>query len=231
MRLDVKDKRILVIVAHQDDETIGCGGTLAKWSSEGANIKVCFMTDGATGFSSNSGLKAKIKEIRFDEANEACKALGIKSVHSLGIPCQEVSNTTRNFHMVIKLIRDFRPEIVISHNKLCKHRDHKQTAEIVREACWKSEEDLLESLGKVHKVKMLLQCEILDPIISPDFIVDITDFYNDKENALEKYKSQEKIIPGINNYINGLSYVRGYSIGAGKRGEAFLISNDIPIVL
>ena len=67
---------------------------------------------------------------------------------------------------------------------------------------------------------MLLQCEILDPIISPDFIVDITDFYNDKENALKNINHKKKLL-GINNYINGLSYVRGYSIGAGKRGGFF----------
>ena len=44
--MDFSNKKVLIILAHQDDETIGCGGSIKKWSSNGATVEVCFMTDG-----------------------------------------------------------------------------------------------------------------------------------------------------------------------------------------
>jgi len=224
----VKNKKVLVFVAHQDDETIGCGGTIAKWSSQGAEVHVCFMTDGSTGFEQNSGLKQDITSIRMQESSHACSLLGVKSSYTLGLPCQQVSNDMITFHKVIKEIRRVKPDIVITHCDTCKHRDHRMTSEIVRESCWKSTENILENLGLPHSVEMVLQCEILDPFQDPDFVVDITKEYITKCEAMSTYTSQRGVIPGIERYLDGISLVRGYTIGPNKRAEAFKRMRSLP---
>ena len=100
--MNTREKRVLVFVAHQDDETIGCGGTLAKWSNEGAKVHVCFMTDGATGYEQGSGLEGDITSIRMKEATYACHLLGVKEISTLGLPCQEIKNEKQTFHKVIQ---------------------------------------------------------------------------------------------------------------------------------
>ncbi len=226
-----KGTNILILLAHQDDETIGCGGSIAKWSKIGANVHVCFMTDGATGYEQNSGLKDSIVSVRMREAREACNILGTKTVQTLGLPCQGIQNNKETFHMVIEKIRQVKPFVVITHSDICKHRDHRITSEIVKEATWKSNENILEQLGRPHKVSVTLQCEILDPIPNPDFIVDITDYYDIKQGAMSVYSSQRGVIPGIEEYLDGISIVRGYSVGPYRRAEVFKRLGNIPCEL
>ena len=66
--------KVLVIVAHQDDETIGSGGTLNKWSELGCEIDVIFVTDGETGIDQRDLYdESSIKSTRMEEAKEAAK--------------------------------------------------------------------------------------------------------------------------------------------------------------
>lgn len=226
--MNIRDKRILVFVAHQDDETIGCGGTIAKWANEGAQVYVCFMTDGATGYEQGSGLQRDIASVRMQEAQYACHLLGVKDISTLGLPCQQIDNDKQTFHKVIQKIREIRPNVVITHSNICKHRDHRITSTIVEESCWKSTENILEDLGKPHFVDLVLQCEILDPFENPDFIVDITKEYLTKCEAMAVYASQRGVIPGIEQYLNGISLVRGYSSGPNRRAEAFKRLGNLP---
>jgi LmbE family N-acetylglucosaminyl deacetylase len=229
--LNVRGKKVLVFVAHQDDETIGCGGTIHKWSNEGAEIYVCFMTDGATGYEQGSGLKNDITSVRMREATYACHLLGAKEVSTLGLPCQQIRNDKQTFHKVIQKIRQIRPNVVITHSAICKHRDHRITSSIVEESCWKSTENILEDLGLPHTVDLVLQCEILDTFQNPDFIVDITKEYITKCEAMAVYTSQRGVIPGIEQYLNGISLVRGYSSGPNRRAEAFKRLGNLPYKL
>jgi len=229
--VNIENKKVLVFVAHQDDETIGCGGTIAKWSNQGAKIHVCFMTDGATGYEQGSGLKSDITSVRMREATHACHILGVKEVSTLGLPCQEIKNDKETFHKVIQKIRQFQPNVVITHSDICKHRDHRVTSNIVKESCWKCSENILEDLGEPHVVDLILQCEILDPFENPDFIVDITKEYITKCEAMLLYISQRGVIPGIEQYLNGISLVRGYSSGPNRRAEAFKRLGNLPYKL
>ncbi len=229
--MNVRGKKVLVFVAHQDDETIGCGGTISKWSKEGAQVHVCFMTDGATGFEQGSGLQNDITSVRMKEAIYACHLLGVKDVSTLSLPCQQIDNNKETFHKVIQKIRQVQPNVVITHSNICKHRDHRITSSIVEESCWKSTENILEDLGKPHVVDLVLQCEILDPFENPDFIVDITKEYITKCEAMAVYTSQRGVIPGIEQYLNGISLVRGYSSGPNRRAEAFKRLGRLPYKL
>jgi len=186
------------------------------------------MTNGATGFEQGSGLENNITTIRMKEAMYASHILGAKEISTLGLPCQEIKNDKETFHKVIQKIRQFRPNVVITHSDICKHRDHRSTSSLVAESCWKSTENILEELGKPHAVDLVLQCEILDPFENPDFIVDITEQYITKCEAMAIYTSQRGVIPGIEQYLNGISLVRGYSVGPNKRAEAFKRLGRLP---
>jgi LmbE family N-acetylglucosaminyl deacetylase len=222
-------KRVLIFAAHHDDETIGCGGTVRKWADKGCQVHVCFMTNGDTGVEQSANAD-NIVETRINESKKAAKILGIQHLYNLGIPCQKVVNKQSIFHKVIQKIREVKPDLVMTHNSICKHRDHKRTSAIVEEACWKASENILEELGEIHTIKDLWSFEITDPHSNPDFVVDITDTYEWKWLAMNEYFSQSGILGGIMEYIDGLSKVRGYSIGA-ERGESFTRIGKIPVKL
>ena len=193
----------------------------------GSSIEVCFVTNGSTGILQNTQPE-NIITLRDEEVGRAVEILGIDKVHNLNIPCQQVVNNQENFHKIIKKIREVKPSLVITHNPVCKHRDHKQISELVQEACWKANENILEELGKTHRVSDLWSFEILDPHPNPDYVVDITEHYEQKCRAMEEYYSQLDFLNDIMGYIDGLSKVRGYSINA-ERGEAFTRIGQIPV--
>mgnify|MGYP001292629364 CR=1 FL=1 len=70
----------------------------------------------------------------------------------------------------------------------------------------------------------------LDLHPNPDIVVDVTETYKYKEQAMQEYFSQHGILNDIHSYIDGLSKVRGYSVGA-ARGEAFTRIGRMPIRL
>ena len=220
---------ILIFAAHQDDETIGCGGTIAKFVEEHKIVNVCFATDGSTG-SSVFASKRKIKQDRQREAQAAKRILGYKQIYNLGLSCQKITNDQKTFHKFIKLIRNVRPDLILTHSRNDKHRDHKSVHDLTIEAAWKSSENIHPELGRPHFVKDVWSYEITDPLRNPDYVVDINSVFHKKMDALKMYKSQSTIIKDIESYVTGLSMVRGYSAGV-MRGEAFKRESKIPVLL
>jgi LmbE family N-acetylglucosaminyl deacetylase len=225
--VDFSNKKILVILAHQDDETIGCGGSLKKWSRQGADIEVCFMTNGSTGVQQGKD-GTNIVEDRMEEARQAATILGIRKVSCFSLPCQQVVNKKDNFHKVIKKIREVKPDLLITHNDLCKHRDHKRTYEIVKEAAWKASENILEQLGPTHVTNCVWSCEILDPLDRVDFCVDISETWIYKMRAMDRYGTQTGILGSIEDYLDGITKVRGYAVGC-SRAESYKAIGNKPI--
>jgi len=224
-------QKILVFAAHQDDETIGCGGTLKKWSLSGSEIHIVFMTNGNTGIDQIKKFNTNnIVDIRMNEARKATKTLGIKKIETLNIPCQNVLNNQKTFHKVIKCIRKVRPNLVLTHSEFDKHRDHRITSTIVKEACWKAKENIHPELGKTWYIGDLWAYEISDLLPKVDFVVDITETFNYKKKAYKKYFSQQNIIDGMWEHIDGLTKVRGYMVGC-KRGEAFMRLSSTPVLI
>ena len=220
---------ILIIAAHQDDETIGCGGSIKKWHLENKTINLVLFTDGSTGID-QLNLYDSITEVRNKELDQVKNILGINKVVSLNEKCQSIQNNQITFHKVIKLIREYKPDLIITHSSIDKHRDHRTINEIVVEACWKAQEDIHPELGKQHKIKDLWAFEITDLLPKVDYVVDITDTYNYKIKAMNTYNSQHNIMKGINNHLKGMALCRGYMIEK-MYGEAFVSISKQPVIL
>ena len=222
-------KKVMVIVAHQDDETIGCGATIKKWSDKGSYIKVVFVTDGSTGIDQSKKYEKEIINYRNREVDVVSSILSF-SYDFMNYECQNILDTKLLFHSIISVIRNYKPEIVLTHSLQDKHRDHRIIHNVVKEAAWKSNENILPELGKCHCVKDVWSIEITDLHPSVDFVVDISEYMEFKLKALDVYCSQNKILGDINSFVGGLGTVRGYAINA-KYGEAFKRMSYLPISL
>ena len=144
--------KVLVIAAHQDDETIGCAGTIKRLTDQGTTVDVVFVTSGDTGIDHSGDYSSdNIISVRNTEAMAAKQILGWDSTISLGVKTQCVQNTQELFHKMIKVIRECKPDLVITHADVDKHRDHRNISEIVKEACWKANELIHPELGEVHQ--------------------------------------------------------------------------------
>ena len=224
-----RPKKVLIIAAHYDDETIGAGGTIKKWTELGTEVHVLFVTSGNTGLDQSGKYNSDgIVSVRVREAEKAAKMLGISNLYHLDESCQNVKNTQELFHRIIFYIRKIKPNLVITHYNCDKHRDHNQISQIVKEACWKSREDIHKELGECHRVDDLWAYEITDLLPKIDFVVNIEDTITDKLEAMKVYLSQKNVIKGILSHISGLSKVRGYMIGK-MHGEGFMRLSQEPI--
>ena len=98
-------KNILIIVAHQDDETIGCAGTIRKWTTMGSEVNVVFVTSGDTGIDhSGQHNTNNIVSTRNKEAEQAKRILGWNTTQLLSEKTQCVENTQYLFHEMIATI-------------------------------------------------------------------------------------------------------------------------------
>jgi bacillithiol biosynthesis deacetylase BshB1 len=175
---------ILAVAAHRDDIELTCGGTLLKAAKQGRRTAVLDLTQGEMGTRGSA-------ELRAAEASRAAEILGVAARETLGLPDAGVENTVATREALARVIRRFRPRVVIAPAMEGRHPDHRITAQLVRDACF------VAGLAKVapdvpkHRPLKILHClTYRQDFLRPSFVVDISDEFEQKLAAVRCYHSQ-----------------------------------------
>jgi N-acetylglucosamine malate deacetylase 2 len=132
--------KALLIFAHPDDETFGCGGTIAKLTKDGVTVNLITATIGQAGMTGEYGdiTPEELGRVREKEHAEAAKILGISKIHYLGLMDGEVNNheVSELVEMLMPLLEKENPDIVITFEKngASNHPDHKQMSQATTDA-------------------------------------------------------------------------------------------------
>lgn len=163
---------LLAIVSHPDDETFGCGGTLALHAENGYPVSVLSLTCSP--------------EERRSELIKATEALGLEE--PLIFDGDRVTNDKSLVRLVSDVIVSKRPEIVITHLPFDYHSEHRLAFELVKEAIeWAAH---TTTYNQPWTVERLLLMEVNTLIPTPHIIVDISDVFHKKKEAIRCYTSQ-----------------------------------------
>jgi len=182
MKLD-----ILAIGAHPDDVELGCGATVAKEISLGKKVGIIDLTRGELGTRGSS-------EIREKEATKAAKILGVTIRENLAFADGFFQNDKEHQLEVIKIIRKYKPTIVLCNAVDDRHIDHPKGSKLVSDACFLSGLMKIETLLEGQKQEAWRPKQVYHYIqwknIEPDFVVDVSEFIEAKMDAVKAYDSQ-----------------------------------------
>lgn len=182
MKLD-----ILAIGAHPDDVEMSCGATLAKEISLGKKVGILDLTRGELGTRGSA-------EIRDKEAQDAAKILGVSMRHNLEFADGFFENNLVTQLEIVKIIRKYRPEIVLCNAIEDRHIDHGKGSKLVSDACFLSGLRKIETYHEGNNQGAWRPKHVYHYIqwneLTPDFVVDVTGFMEKKLEAVFAYKSQ-----------------------------------------
>lgn len=184
MKLD-----ILAFGAHPDDVELGAGATIAKEVASGKKVGIIDLTRGELGTRGTA-------EIRDKEATEAAKILGISVRENLEFADGFFVNDKAHQMGIIRMLRKYRPHIVICNAVSDRHIDHGKGSSLVSDACFLSGlvkietklegEDQWQQPWRPTQVYHYIQWKNLEP----DFVVDVSGFIEKKTEAIMAYRSQ-----------------------------------------
>jgi len=177
MKLD-----ILAIGAHPDDVELGAGATVAKMVAEGKKVGILDLTRGELGTRGTA-------ETRKQEAAAAAEILGIEVRENLGFRDAFFINDEAHQREIIKMVRKYRPEIVLCNAVEDRHIDHPKGSELVETACYLSGLIKIETGQEAWRPKHIFHYIQWYPL-KPDFILDVTGFMEKKKAACFAYKTQ-----------------------------------------
>jgi LmbE family N-acetylglucosaminyl deacetylase len=183
--------RIIFFGAHPDDPEYKAGGTAAKWAKLGHHVKLVSMTNGDIGHWKSAGGPLALR--RKAEAAAADKVLGVTS-EVLDIHDGELLPTIENRRTVVRLIRDWRADIVISHRPWDYHPDHRYTGVLVQDAAYMVTVPFFCPDSRPLKKNPLFLYSS-DRFRSPypfraDIVVSVDDVFDQKLDAIHELASQ-----------------------------------------
>ena len=180
----MKHVDVLAVCAHPDDSELICGGTLARSVALGHTAGIIALTGGELGSRGSA-------ELRATESAAAAKALGLSFHETIGLPDGAVINTPENRTTLAVLIRRARPSVVITHWLKGRHPDHAVTAQLVRDACFVAGLKNVEPEVPPHRPRKILHAlSFREDNEKPTFVVDISDSFEKKLDAVRCYASQ-----------------------------------------
>ncbi len=178
---------ILVIAAHPDDAELGCSGTILSHVAKGYKVGIVDLTQGEMGTRGTP-------EIRLQEAEEAGKILKLTARENLGFKDIYFLNDEAHQLKLIEVIRKYQPEIVIANAVTDRHPDHGKGSELASKACFMSGLRKIETSYNGQNQEpwrpKFVYHYIQNNYINPDFIVDITPYWNEKIASIMAFKSQ-----------------------------------------
>ena len=179
-----KDLDLLVIMAHPDDAELLCGGAITKSTAAGKRVGVLDLTAGEMG-------SAGSIEERAAEAARASRIMGLTERRNAGLPDAVLENDNESRHVLVEHLRALRPSLVVTHWKVGRHRDHRITSELVRDACFLSGLKKLDVPGEPFRpAKLIYATAFREDAAPPDFVVDISEHIDAKLEAINTYASQ-----------------------------------------
>lgn len=182
MKLD-----ILAIGVHPDDVETACGGTLLKQQSLGYKTGILDLTEGQLG------TRGTPKQ-RLEEAQNAAKILKVSVRDNLGMEDGFFVNDTTHQLKIIEIIRKYQPETVLCNAINDRHPDHGRAAKLAADACFYAGLRKIETTQNGDKQDAWRPKSIFHYIqafyIRPDFVVDVSEFQEEKMKAVFAYKSQ-----------------------------------------
>jgi LmbE family N-acetylglucosaminyl deacetylase len=125
--------RILIIGAHPDDADIKAGGSAAKWCEAGHEVRLVSLTNGQAGHQSMPGKELAMR--RRAEAEASAATIGA-SYEVLDCPDGELDDRLEYRHRLIRLIRGFRPDLILTHRSTDYHPDHRFAGLLVQDAAY-----------------------------------------------------------------------------------------------
>lgn len=231
MKLD-----ILAFAAHPDDIELSASGTLMKHITEGKKVGIVDLTQGELGSRGTI-------ETRYEEAKNSSTIMGIDVRVNLKMADGFFEINQENKILIIEQIRRFQPAIVLANAISDRHPDHGRASKLVSEACFLSGlvkiETIWEGNSQTFYRPKAVYHYIQDHYIKPDFVVDVTEFFDRKISAIEAYKTQfydpnskepHTPISGeeFYDFLKGRMLQMGRAIGV-KYAEGFTVERTIGI--
>jgi bacillithiol biosynthesis deacetylase BshB1 len=227
---------ILAVGVHPDDVELGCGGALIASVKEGKKVAVVDLTKGELG-------SRGTPETRKAEAEAASRILGLSARENLGMADGFFQINQENTLKVITAIRKYQPEVLICNAPHDRHPDHGRSSQLVKEAAFLSGliriETSLEGQPQAAWRPKHLYHYIQDDYIEPDFIFDITDTFDQRQESILSYTTQFNVVAGdgVQTYISKPQFMQGVEARArlfGKRigaefGEGYIKTRALGI--
>jgi LmbE family N-acetylglucosaminyl deacetylase len=189
-------EKVLAIYAHPDDPDVSCGGTLARWAQEGADVQVVLCTNGDKGTTDPSVDPVDLARRRALECDAAATVLGLTDHHVLGYGDGELTDDAAFRGVLVEWIRRLRPTTVLCPDPTAvffgedyfNHRDHRIVGFAVLDALSPAAALPLyfPDAGPVHQVETALLSGTLEPTVW----VDVSTTIDDKAAAVSCHKSQ-----------------------------------------
>lgn len=229
--MSLQFKRVLIIASHPDDEVLGCGGTIAKFVEEEAQVLVAFLADGVTSRKADPEVLKHELIQRRSAATKACRILGVENIIFGDFPDNEMDRETllTITRKVEKIINDFLPDTIFTHHVGDVNIDHQLTHKAVVTAC---RPQIGKSVKHVFSFETPSSTEWQFPNSAPPFMpncyIDITNTLSKKLEALDAYAFEMRAWPHSRS-IKGVEHLvrwHGASIGT-EAAEAFTICRSI----
>jgi len=222
---------ILAFGAHPDDVELFAGGTLAKMAALGYAVGVVDLTRGELGTRGTPAVRAK-------EARDAAAILGLKVRENLRFADGGITVTPAARLKVIRVLRKYRPKIVLAHYWDDPHPDHVHAGRLITEAVHHSGLAKIETGQERHRPPVILYFK-LPSGMTPGFVVDVSGYADRRSAAIGAHRSQfhdpdggglQTVLsrPDFLTHLENLHSYYGTLIGKSK-GEAFYFKGTLAI--
>ena len=178
------DLDVLAVFSHPDDAELSVSGTLLRLKSLGYRTGVLDMTRGEMGTRGTPDTRA-------EESIEAARIMKVDLRLNLGQPDGHIWLTEEARTAVVRVLRSHKPKIILTTHWDDPHPDHANTSRIVREAARLATMSRYDEAGNQKPVRMpAIMHSLFSRHVVPSFIIDVSDFVEEKMAAIRAHKSQ-----------------------------------------
>jgi LmbE family N-acetylglucosaminyl deacetylase len=184
--------KILVIGAHPDDADVHCGGLALKYIARGHIVKFLSTTNGDTGHHQIGGVE--LARRRYAEAQAAAGTAGLAEYEVLDLHTGELEPSVANRKLIIRIIREYNPDLIITHRPNDYHPDHRYTSQLVQDASYivtvPNMVALTDFLPRTPKI-CYMHDRFRKPLpFQPDVVVGIDEVIEKKVQMMHCHESQ-----------------------------------------
>ena len=216
-------RSVLVVAAHPDDETLGCGATIAKHVAAGDRVTVLVLGEGVLSRRTDQGRRDLLDQLRAD-ARAAVEILGAHRLVLKDIPCCRIDTIPLLdvVHMIEEVVAEERPQTIYTHHHGDANIDHAMIAKAMQAVCRPMAQTTIDHVY-AFEIPSSSEWNFQDDSrFRPNVFVDVRETIETKIRAMERYHAEVRDFPHPRSrtYLQALAQVRGGQVGF-HAAEAF----------